>query len=69
MMDKKKSLYKQQGTLAEWLTRCPAMHENVSLGISLGSVCSNHTGVVFLLLFNSPSNPSGSLVLAGGWGR
>ncbi|KAE8311671.1 hypothetical protein BDV41DRAFT_320471 [Aspergillus transmontanensis] len=37
-----------QGTLAEWLTRCPAMqYLYIGLGIPFGGVSSNLTGVDF----------------------
>ena len=40
-------------TLAEWLTRCPAIRKKASLGSSLGSTGSNPVGDAFLLFFCS----------------
>ena len=43
----------QQVTLAEWLTRCPAIRKKASLGSSLGSTGSNPVGDDSFSFFSS----------------
>ena len=38
-------------TLAEWLTRCPAIRKKASLGSSLGSTGSNPVGDALFFLY------------------
>lgn len=47
----KKTGVHKPGTLAEWLTRWPAILSRKLVAISFGSVCSNHTGVAICLFF------------------